>query len=704
MRITVDTGGTFTDILLEDNEGVISAFKVPTTPDNPSVGILNGLKKAAQSINISIEYLLSNLTTFTHATTYAINAILTKKTAKTAFLCTEGHRDTLLFREGGRIEIFNFTVEYPDPYVPRSLTFEIPERINYDGSISKNLDNKSLLKVINRLKKLNVEAVAVCLLWSTLNAEHEIKIEQFLQKNLPGIPISLSHKVNPILREYRRASSTCIDASLKPLMSKYLNNLNNALLKKGFAGNFFMVTSQGGVLDMKTSVESPIHLINSGPSMAPVGANFYLKKFKNTKNAIVTDLGGTTFDVSLVKDRKIPGTKETWIGQKYRGHMTGFPSVDVRSIGAGGGSIAWVDEGGLLHVGPQSSGSNPGPACYNRGGNQPTVTDAALVCGILNPDYFLGGDLKLSQTKAKKAINQIAKKLKLNTNETAIAILEVVTENMAQEIKNLTIHQGFNPVDSALISGGGASGINIVSLAKRLDCKLILIPNLGPVLSAAGAMVADITNEFSITLPMHTNNFSYSKVNNTIKILKTKCEKFIKNSKLKFLSKKIDYFIEAKYSDQVWEIEVPIKLDTESKITKASNIERDFHKKHKELFEIYDLNSNIEIIQWKARLTCKISKTKLISNKTFKKDLKKTSNLRYVFYKNIGLLKTKILKYEDIKVNKKFTGPVIIETPFMSVLIDPNVNCSLNHHNCLELNIPHNKKEIIIDESATSLW
>ena len=261
----------------------------------------------------------------------------------------------MLFREGGRIEIFNFTVEYPDPYVPRSLTFEIPERINYDGSISKNLDNKSLLKVVYRLKKLNVEAVAVCLLWSTLNAEHEIKIEKFLQKNLPGIPISLSHKVNPILREYRRASSTCIDASLKPLMSKYLNNLNNALLKKGFAGQFFMVTSQGGVLDMKTSVESPIHLINSGPSMAPVGANFYLKKFKNTKNAIVTDLGGTTFDVSLVKDHKIPGTKETWIGQKYRGHMTGFPSVDVRSIGAGGGSIAWVDEGGLLHVGPQLS-------------------------------------------------------------------------------------------------------------------------------------------------------------------------------------------------------------------------------------------------------------------------------------------------------------------------------------------------------------
>ena len=278
MRITVDTGGTFTDILFENKNGAISVFKVPTTPDNPSVGILNGLKKAAESINISIEYLLSNLTTFTHATTYAINAILTKKTAKTAFLCTEGHRDILLFREGGRIEIFNFTVEYPDPYVPRSLTFEIPERINYDGSISKNLDDKSLLKVINKLKKLNVESIAVCFLWSTVNPIHENNVAKFLEEKLPNIPYSLSHKVNPTLREYRRASSTCIDASLKPIMSKYLLNLKTNLEDKGFRGQFFMVTSQGGVKNIELSSNSPIHLINSGPSMAPVGGNFYLMK------------------------------------------------------------------------------------------------------------------------------------------------------------------------------------------------------------------------------------------------------------------------------------------------------------------------------------------------------------------------------------------------------------------------------------------
>ena len=377
MRLSVDTGGTFTDLLLEKNDATISVFKVSTTLANPSIGILKGVEKIADYLNLSIYDFLSNLKSFTHATTHAINAILTNKVAKTAFICTEGHRDTLLFREGGRIEIFNFTVEYPDPYIPRSLTFEIPERIHFDGSIRKKLQTSKLKNLINNLKKLKVEAVAVCLLWSTVNPKHELELEKYLNKKLPNIPISLSHKVNPILREYRRASSTSIDASLKPFMSEYLQNLNNSLFEKGFKGKFFMVTSQGGVLDMKTSASTPIHLINSGPSMAPVGGKFFLNKLQKINHAIITDLGGTTFDISLIKDGKIPRTNETWIGQKYRGHMTGFPSVDVRSIGAGGGSIAWVDEGGLLHVGPQSAGSKPGPSCYNNGGLEPTVTDAA---------------------------------------------------------------------------------------------------------------------------------------------------------------------------------------------------------------------------------------------------------------------------------------------------------------------------------------
>ena len=341
MRISIDTGGTFTDLVCEDKKNNLKIFKVPTTPENPSIGILNGLKQIATLYKKNFTDFLSDIDTIIHGTTHAINAIVTNNIAKTAFLCTKGHPDTLLFREGGRIEIFNFTVEYPDPYIPRSLTFEVPERTNYDGSISENLNINHLKKIILKLKKLKIESVAVCLLWSTINPYHEKQIGEVIKNELPNIPFSLSHEVNPTLREYRRASSTCINASLKPIMSKYLKKIKELLFLNGFRGELLMITSQGGIKDINSIMEFPIHLINSGPSMAPVAGNFYLKKSKYFKQGIVTDLGGTTFDISLIKNNKIPRTRETWIGEKYRGHMTGFSSIDIRSIGAGGGSIAW---------------------------------------------------------------------------------------------------------------------------------------------------------------------------------------------------------------------------------------------------------------------------------------------------------------------------------------------------------------------------
>ena len=506
MRISIDTGGTFTDLVCEDKKNNLKIFKVPTTPENPSIGILNGLKQIATSYKKNFTDFLSDIDTIIHGTTHAINAIVTNKIAKTAFLCTKGHPDTLLFREGGRIEIFNFTVEYPDPYIPRSLTFEVPERTNYDGSISENLDINHLKKIILKLKKLKIESVAVCLLWSTINPYHEKQIGEVIKNELPNIPFSLSHEVNPTLREYRRASSTCINASLKPIMSKYLKKIKELLFLNGFRGELLMITSQGGIKDINSIMEFPIHLINSGPSMAPVAGNFYLKKSKYFKQGIVTDLGGTTFDISLIKNNKIPRTRETWIGEKYRGHMTGFSSIDIRSIGAGGGSIAWIDKGGMLHVGPESAGANPGPVCYDKGGEKTTVTDAALILGILNSDFFLGGNIKLNKNLALKSIKNISKKLGMNEYDTALSILDVVTQNMTQEIKSLTIHQGINPSEATIIAGGGASGINILNLAKNLGCKSILIPDMGPVISASGAVIAELTDEFSITYPSKLNN------------------------------------------------------------------------------------------------------------------------------------------------------------------------------------------------------
>src|SRR5581483_7888409 len=471
MRFAVDTGGTFTDLVVEDDDGVLHLFKSPTRPDDPVRGVLDVLDVAAGELG---DDLLARGAVFVHATTRAINAVLTGTTARTAFLTTGGHPDVLLFREGGRTDPFNFTRPYPQPYLPRSLTFEVPERIDAEGEVVEPLDEEAVVSICSRLRELGVEAVGVCLLWSIANPAHEQRVGELLEEHLPGVPYTLSHRLNPSIREYRRASSTCIDASLKPVMSEYLRSLEGRLRDAGFAGRVLMVTSAGGVLDAAAVAEAPIHSLGSGPAMAPVAGP-----------------GRTSYDVSLVRRGRIPWTRETWLGEPFFGHMTGFPSVDVKSIGAGGGSIGWVDEGGLLHVGPESAGSAPGPACYGRGGVRPTVTDAALALGYLDPDYFLGGAMRLDAAAASAALREhVAEPLGLSVEDAAAAMLRVATELMVRAIEEITLHQGIDPRSAVLVGGGGAAGLNSVAIARRLGCPQLIVPAVGPALSAAGALIS----------------------------------------------------------------------------------------------------------------------------------------------------------------------------------------------------------------------
>ncbi|MFB3102145.1 MAG: hydantoinase/oxoprolinase family protein, partial [Alphaproteobacteria bacterium] len=496
MRFAVDTGGTFTDLVVEDDDGGLHMFKAATTPDDPIRGVINSLENAAEGLNKDLASLLGEGELFIHGTTHAINAIVTGNTAKTAFLSSEGHRDILVFREGGRMEPFNFTVPFPQPYVPRALTFEVPGRILADGSEMTPFDEAAVLQIIEELKKNEVEAVAVCLLWSIVNSAHEDRVGELLAAHLPGVPYTLSHVLNPSLREYRRASSAAIDASLKPLMSAYMHNLSGRLRDAGFAGRVLIVTSQAGVMDADDIAETPIHLINSGPSMAPVSGRYFARVDEQSDTAVIADTGGTTYDVSLVRRGRIPWTRETWIGEPYRGHMTGFPSVDVKSIGAGGGSIAWVDDGGMLHVGPQSAGAVPGPACYGQGGDKPTVTDAALALGYLDPDFFLGGAMALDTEAARTALeSDVAQPMGLSLEDAAAAVISIATENMVQAIMDITVNQGIDPRGAMLIGGGGAAGLNSIAIARRLGCPRVIIPEVGAALSAAGAMMSDLTSQ-----------------------------------------------------------------------------------------------------------------------------------------------------------------------------------------------------------------
>jgi len=493
MRIAADTGGTFTDVVFEDDQGQLTLSKASTTPADPISGVLDAVAVAAEEQSVPLEEFLSKIDTFIHGTTHALNAVITGNTAKTALITTQGHGDLMVYREGGRREPFNQTVSYPEPYIPRSLSFEVEERIASDGSVVLPLNEASVLTVIEQLKDLEVEAVAVCLLWSPLEQKHEQRIGELLEQHLPGVPFTLSSKLNPILREYRRASAAAIDASLKPLMMRYIGDLTQRLTNLGFAGSVQILTSFGGVKMADEVARAPIQLLQSGPSMAPVAGRFYGSDESDSKDLIITDAGGTTYDVSLVRENEIIKTREYWIGEKFFGHVTGFPSVDVRSVGAGGGSIAWVDPGGMLHVGPQSQGADPGPACYKRGGTQATVTDAAVILGYIDPDYFLGGRLKLDRSASVEAAQrQVGDKIGLTVEESAQSIMALATENMVQAIFELAVERGVEPSKATMIGGGGAAGFNAIFIARRLGCRKVIFPSVGAVLSAAGAILSDM--------------------------------------------------------------------------------------------------------------------------------------------------------------------------------------------------------------------
>jgi N-methylhydantoinase A len=670
MRFAVDTGGTFTDLVVEDDEGALRLYKSSTTPDDPIRGVLNVLEEAAKDVGVDRAELLGGGDLFIHGTTRAINAILTNNTARTAFLTTEGHPDILLFREGGRTEPFNFTRPYPEPYVARALTFEVPERIGAAGEVVKPLDEAAAILVVQRLAELEVAAVAVCLLWSIVNPSHEVRLGELLAEHLPGVPYTLSHQLNPTIREYRRASSAAIDASLKPVMTEYLQRLETSLSSAGFGGRVLVVTSAGGVLDAATVAEAPIHTIGSGPAMAPIAGRHYAVLDAGASTAVVADTGGTSFDVSLVRRGRIPWTRETWLGAPYFGHMTGFPSVDVKSIGAGGGSIAWVDEGGLLHVGPQSAGSVPGPVCYNRGGTLPTVTDACLVLGYLDPDFFLGGAMRLDYEAAAAAVaRDIGDALGLEVNEAAAAILRLTTEHMVRAIEEITLNQGIDPRSAVLIGGGGAAGFNAVAIARRLGCPSIVIPSVGAVLSAAGALMSDLTSEYGGTLWTTSDAFDFERVNALLAELEERCETFAEGPGAGAIEWDVELAAEARYPHQIWELEVPLKIKHFGSAEDVEQLRQDFHGVHQDVFAISDPESPIEVVGWRARVRCRLRESTTPTVSTAAAAYGKNSTRR-AYFPDLGVIDARIMRLELMEPGARLEGPVIVESAVTTVVVD----------------------------------
>jgi len=672
LRFAIDTGGTFTDLMVSSDAGVLSMHKASTTPKDPVAGVLDSLRMAAEAAKEPLQSYLARGELLMHGTTHAINAIVTGSTARTAFITTAGHPDTLVIREGGRMEPFNFTIAYPEPYVPRALTYEVPERMTVNGLAKTPLDEAAVIEILEQIKAAKVEAIGVCFLWSVVNPAHELAVGALIERHLPGIPYTLSHKINPSIREYRRAISTCIDASLKPIMGAYMRGLESRLREAGFNGRVLVVTSQGGVMDAAHAAEAPVHLINSGPSMAPVAAKAYAEA-GDTETLIVGDTGGTTFDVSLVRRGRIPRSRETWLGQPFRSHMTGMPSVDVKSIGAGGGSIAWVDAGGLLHVGPISAGAVPGPVCYRRGGTRPTVTDAAVALGFIDAEFFLGGKMSLDKQGAIDAIKRdVADPLKCDVETAAEAIMSLATEHMVQAIMDITVNQGIDPSEATFVAGGGAAGLNCVAIARRLGCRRVLVTEAGAALSASGALISDLSAHYQAMFHTLSESFDQAGVNRVLQTLLDECADFAKSAGAGTAATQIDWLCEARYIEQAWEIEVPLRKGRFENAQDTAALVDDFHQMHQDKFAVSDPHAPIETVTWNAEVRCRIGSNE--PGRLAPDYRAETLPSRRVRYVGAGWVNSKVYRFEAIPSGVTIHGPAIIESDFTSIVIEPSSN------------------------------
>ncbi|MDA1070727.1 MAG: hydantoinase/oxoprolinase family protein [Proteobacteria bacterium] len=675
MRIVVDTGGTFTDLLLEDDAGNLHLHKTPSSPGDPARAVLDAVAVAASALGISSNALLSRVAVFVYGTTIATNAVLENTTARTALLATRGHPDILMLREAGRMGLgrFDWTIPYPEPLVPRSLTFEVPERIDHAGRIITPLDEAAVSDLLATLPEQNVEAVAVCLLWSTVNPEHELAVGRLLDRCLPNLPYTLSHRINPSLREYRRASSAALDASLKPLMSAYLTDLETRLRESGLAGRLLVVTSKGALLDATAVAGAPIHALRSGPAMAPAAGRHYARSETGNGTAIVIDVGGTTCDVSLVSGDRMSWTRESWVGQPYLGHMTGFPSLDIRSIGSGGGSLARVDSGGLLHVGPHSAGAVPGPACYGLGGEGATVTDAALMLGYLDTQTPFAHGRPLDREAALEAIRRhVAAPLGIETVEAAAAIIAVLSEDMVSVIDRSAVAEGIDPAAATLVAGGGAAGFNAVAVARRLGSPRTIFPDTGAALSAAGGHIAELSAEHSDIYVTRCSDFDFHGVNATLGALIARCDAFAADAGSGAQEVLVTLAAEARYTGQIWEIEIPLRQCAFRSGEDVATLRADFDARHEVLFAHSDPESDVEIIAWHVRVSCRLRDSP-IGRVVEENAGEHCSRRRTVFFRGSGWHDIPVIKLSDLRPNQRIAGPAIVEAPFTTIVVDPGM-------------------------------
>lgn len=667
-RLSTDVGGTFTDgVLLDETTGRIKISKVLTTPANQAIGTIEGINK----FNVS----LGEVTFLVHGTTAIINALIESKGAKTALITTEGFRDILEIGRSNRLEMYDALYKKPDPLIPRFLRFGVRERINAAGEILVPLDMFSLEKVINELKRYGVEAVAVCLLNAYANPKHEEEIGQFLQNQYPEIVFTLSHQITRRYYEYERVSTTVQNAYVMPAVRKYLQSLEDQLNKNGYKNALQIMQSNGGVMTSVIARTIPIAMVESGPAAGAIGAAA-LAALTGHKNVISYDMGGTTAKTALIT-RGMPETADTYVVEE---RPILLPVVDLREIGAGGGSIAWIDEAGALHVGPQSAGADPGPACYRNGGTEPTVTDANLHLGLLNPQNFLGGEMEIDANLAKQAIAKLAAYYNISVDEAAFGIIKIVNTNMSALLQSMTVKRGYDPREFVLVAYGGAGPLHASAIAQELGIPKVIVPMNSGVFSAWGMLMADLRHDFAMTHIKPLAQAQISQINSIFENLEERLREIFKQENVADSDIEITHLMDLRYLGQEHTLSVTIPNNfSESDKIIASKAFDDLH------LAAYGHNAPEEpkeVVSMKAIGIGKVNKPnmQIIDAGSKEPEIKAQTGERMVYRGNGSFERYRIFRRENLLAGNVIYGPAVIEEITATTVVESSQVCTVDQY------------------------
>ena len=675
LKIGIDVGGTFTDLVAVDDTGRSTLTKVASTPEDPSIGVMAGLDRLAQILELSPAQLLAQTERIVHGTTVATNALLEHKGAKVGLLTTEGHRDIIEMREGLKDDRYNLRMPPPEQLVPRALRLGVRERMRADGRIETPLDRASLDTALAELRRARVEAVAVCYLHGYRDPRHERETATALAEAMPDAYVSLSSDVFPQIKEFDRVSTTVVNAYVGPALSRYLRRLQQRLLEAGYRGPILIIQSHGGVAPIAESARLAAGGVLSGPAGGVAGSR-YAAQLLNSNNLIPFDMGGTSTDICLI----VEGEPALVSGRGIGGHRLALNSLDIVSLGAGGGSIGRVDTGGILHVGPASAGAVPGPACYGGGGTAATVTDANLVLGYLDPRHFLGGARMLDAAAAEQAVDRLAATLKVDRIAAAEGVHRVVNTNMAEGIRLVSVRRGVDPRRFALLSFGGAAGLHVTDVARQLDLARVVVPRVAAVLSAWGMLATDLRFEVSRTHIGDTARLDGAGIKRLFAEME---QEGLARLRASFDGPvRVQRSVEMRYGEQIFEITVPLDgIDWNTDDPLPQIVER-FHNRHEELYTYALREQDAVLVNARAAV---IGVLPGVPREPTLADRAAAAPCgeRRIWLR--GWTSVPVFEFDDLAPGQALAGPSIVESAMTTVLLRPGNRATVTPHGWLDI-------------------